>query len=185
MTRLLIPEHVAIHMQRERMQKEREEAIKKASSPPPKLEPEAPAVPEDPPEMPDVSRAYVPPVEVVLDPSKLSSSMLERLPQPSGWRVLILPYQGKAKTSGGIYIPDQVIDREALATVCGYVLKLGPDAYKDTAKFPAGPWCKEKQWVIFGRYAGARFKIEGGEVRLLNDDEILAVINSPEDIVHI
>ena len=46
------------------------------------------------------------------------------------------------------------------------------------------PWCKEKDWVIFGRYAGSRFKIDGGEVRLLNDDEILATINDPEDILH-
>ena len=47
-----------------------------------------------------------------------------------------------------------------------------------------GAWCKEQDWVIFGRYAGSRFKIEGGEVRILNDDEILATVKDPEDIVH-
>ena len=46
-------------------------------------------------------------------------------------------------------------------------------------------WCKEGDWVIFGRYAGSRFKIEGGEVRILNDDEIIATISSPEDILHV
>ena len=71
------------------------------------------------------------------------------------------------------------------ATVCGYVVSVGPAAYKDTSKFPDGPWCKEKDWVIFGRYAGARLQIEGGEIRLLNDDEILATISNPEDILHI
>jgi hypothetical protein len=73
---------------------------------------------------------------------------------------------------------------ESVATVCGYVLKAGPLAYKDTEKFPEGPWCNEKDWVIFGRYAGARFKIDGGEVRVLNDDEVIAVIQEPEDILH-
>ena len=118
---------------------------------------------------------------------------LEKLPQPTGWRILILPFKGKKKTEGGVILPDQAIEREALATVCGFVLKVGPLAYKDPEKFgdPADatknwkPWRKEGDWVIFGRYAGSRFKIEGGEVRLLNDDEILATINDPEDILHV
>ena len=121
-------------------------------------------------------------VKKVLDPSKMDISVLERLPKPTGWRVLILPYTMSSKTKGGIYIPDQTLDRESYATVVGYVVSLGPDAYKDKAKYPDGPWCKEKDWVIFGRYAGARFKIEGGEMRILNDDEILATINNPEDV---
>jgi len=112
-------------------------------------------------------------------------SAKEKLPEPSGWRILILPYRGKGKTEGGVYLPDQHVDREALATVCGYVVKVGPLAYKDLDKFgDTGPWCKEGDWVIFGRYAGSRFKIDGGEVRLLNDDEILATISNPEDIIH-
>ena len=112
-------------------------------------------------------------------------SAKEKLPEPSGWRILILPYRGKGKTEGGVYLPDQHVDREALATVCGYVVKIGPLAYKDPDKFgDTGPWCKEGDWVIFGRYAGSRFKIDGGEVRLLNDDEILATISNPEDIIH-
>ena len=121
-------------------------------------------------------------VKKVLDPSKMDITVLERLPKPTGWRVLILPYTMSSKTKGGIYIPDQTLDRESYATVVGYVVSLGPDAYKDKAKYPDGPWWKDKDWVIFGRYAGARFKIEGGEMRILNDDEILATINNPEDV---
>ena len=68
-------------------------------------------------------------------------------------------------------------------TVVGYVVSLGPDAYSDSHKFPEGAWCKEGDWVIFGRYAGARFQIEGGDMRLLNDDEILACIDDPEAIL--
>ena len=60
---------------------------------------------------------------------------------------------------------------------------MGPDCYKDKERFPNGPWCKKSDWIIFGRYAGSRFGIEGGEVRILNDDEIIAVVKDPEDIL--
>ena len=129
--------------------------------------------------------AYVAVEEKILDPDKIEDSSLERLPKPTGWRLLILPYRGKGKTEAGIFLPDTVVDREAVATVCGYVLRTGPLAYKDEEKFPNGPWCNEKDWIIFGRYAGARFRIDGGEVRILNDDEVIAVIQDPEDILHI
>jgi co-chaperonin GroES (HSP10) len=61
---------------------------------------------------------------------------------------------------------------------------VGDLAYADKDKFPTGPWCKEGDWVIFGRYAGARLTIDGGEVRILNDDEIVGTVNDPEDILH-
>ena len=128
--------------------------------------------------------AYIEKNQKVLDPSLVEKNLKERLPQPTGWRLLVMPYMGKAVTEGGIHIPDAVIDREALATVVAYVLKVGPLAYGDKKKFPSGPWCAEKDWIIFGRYAGARFKIDGGEVRVLNDDEVIAVIQDPEDILH-
>ncbi len=126
---------------------------------------------------------YVAPEERVLDPTKLDKSLLERMPGPTGWRIMILPYRGKNQTAGGVLLPDQVVDSSQLATVVGYVLKMGPLCYKDSAKFPDGPWCKEGDWVIFARYAGSRFRIDGGEVRILNDDEIIATILDPDDIL--
>jgi co-chaperonin GroES (HSP10) len=66
----------------------------------------------------------------------------------------------------------------------GYVLKLGPLAYADESKFPDGAWCKPGDWVVFGRYAGSRIQIEGGEIRLLNDDEILGIVSDPASILH-
>ena len=107
-----------------------------------------------------------------------------KLPQPTGWRILVLHFKGKKKSKGGVYFSDEQVERQQLATVCGNILAMGPDCYKDKDKFPRGPWCKKGDWVIFARYAGSRFKIEGGEVRLLNDDEIIATIKDPEDIVH-
>ena len=121
----------------------------------------------------------------IIDPKNLPSNLIDCLPQPTGWRLLVLPYQGTGKTKGGVFLADETVEMHQVATVCGYVLRMGPDAYKDKNKFSEGPWCKEKDWVIFGRYSGSRLKIEGGEIRLLNDDEILATISNPEDILHL
>lgn len=111
-------------------------------------------------------------------------SMRDHLPKPTGWRVVVLPYRGAQKTAGGIELAKETLERQQLTTTCAYVLAVGPLAYKDTDKFPDGPWCKEGDWIIFGRYAGARMMIDGGEIRILNDDEILATIKDPEDILH-
>ena len=106
------------------------------------------------------------------------------LPQPSGWRLLVLPFTPKEKTKGGIIIAQESLEKLRIATNCGYVIKVGPLAYHDKEKFPTGPWCKKGQWVIFARYAGSRLPIEGGEVRLLNDDEVLGTIENPESVLH-
>lgn len=108
----------------------------------------------------------------------------DHLPKPTGWRIVVLPYRGVGQTKGGIHLAGQTLERQQLTTTCAYVLAVGPLAYADTNKFPHGPWCKEGDWIIFGRYAGSRMNIEGGEIRILNDDEILATINDPNDILH-
>ncbi len=112
------------------------------------------------------------------------SSIVNDLPNPSGWRILVLPFTPKEKTKGGILIAQESLDRLRIAVNCGYVLKMGPEAYKDKDKFPSGPWCKEKDWVIFARYAGSRLPIDGGEIRILNDDEVLGTIQDPETVLH-
>jgi co-chaperonin GroES (HSP10) len=134
-----------------------------------------------------VGAAYVDSSDRVLDPSLLEKTLLDRLPQPTGWRVLVMPYKGKVKTDGGLILPDQVREREALATVVAYVLRIGPLAYCDPNKFgdSSEPWCAEGQWVCIGRYAGSRFRIDGGEVRIINDDEVIATLADPDDIQHI
>ena len=120
----------------------------------------------------------------VLDPELLNKSLIERMPSPTGWRILVLPYKGQGKTEGGLFLPNTVVEEQQVSTQVGYVLKVCDLAYKDEKKFPTGAWCAEKDWVMFARYSGSRFKIEGGEVRILNDDEILAKILEPTDILH-
>ena len=122
--------------------------------------------------------------ELFLDPKSLKKSVLDRLPQPTGWRILVLPYGGVKKTKGGIILSDKTQETIQMTTVCAYVLKVGPQAYRDTWRFPSGPWCKKGDWVIFARYAGSRLPIEGGEVRILNDDEVLGTIKDPEAVLH-
>lgn len=118
------------------------------------------------------------------DPDKVSETVINRIPKPTGWRIAILPYRGSEKTKGGIVLAEETQRKTQLATTCGYVLRTGDLAYADKEKFPTGPWCKEGDWIIFGRYAGSRIQIDGGEIRILNDDEIIGVVNNPEDILH-
>jgi chaperonin GroES len=108
---------------------------------------------------------------------------MEKLPLPVGWRILVLPFEASKKSKGGIIYSDDAVERASIASTCGNVLAMGSQTY-DKEKFPEGPWCKKGDWVVFARYAGSRIKIQGGEVRLLNDDEILATIKDPEDILH-
>ena len=108
----------------------------------------------------------------------------KQLPEPKGWKILVAMPQVEEKTEGGIIKSSQTMKNEEVGNICGYVLELGPDAYNDEKRFASGPWCKKGDWVIFARYAGSRLKIDGGELRLLNDDEILAIIQDPTDILH-
>jgi co-chaperonin GroES (HSP10) len=113
-----------------------------------------------------------------------TSTNLDKLPNPTGWRLLVMPFAVKEETKGGIIIAQETLDRARVSTQVGYVLKLGDLCYQDEDKYPTGPWCKEKDWVVFARYAGSRMEIDGGEIRMLNDDEVLGTINDPEDLIH-
>ena len=116
--------------------------------------------------------------------SKQITKESTKLPQPTGWRILVLPFQMGEKTKGGILMGQDTLEKQQVASQCGNVLAMGPDCYQDKSRYKQGSWCKVGDWVMFARYAGSRIKIEGGEVRLLNDDEILATIKNPEDILH-
>ncbi len=134
--------------------------------------------------MTGLSEAYVNADDRVLDPTLLDKKILERMPQPTGYRMVVIPYKGKTTTEGGIHLLKETVDREALATVVALVLKMGPLCYNDKEKFGDTPWCEEQQWVLIGRYAGARMKLEDGEeIRIINDDEVIGTILDPNDIV--
>ena len=118
-----------------------------------------------------------------LSPDNIGDTV-DELPEPSGYRILVLPFTPKNKSKGGILFSQETLDKARIATTCGYVLKMGDLAYKDKDKF-GQPWCKKGDWVIFARYAGSRLPIEGGEVRILNDDEVLGTVKNPESLLHL
>ena len=107
-----------------------------------------------------------------------------KLPKPTGWRMLVLQFRMDEKTKGGILLGGETIDRQQVASQCGSVLAMGDACYRDKERYPHGPWCAVGDWVVFARYAGSRIEIEGGEVRLLNEDEILATVQDPTEILH-
>lgn len=111
--------------------------------------------------------------------SSKASAVARQLPEPCGYRILIGFPKIDEKFESGILKSDNMIRQEEVATVVGFVIKMGPDCYKDTTRFPGGAYCKEGDFVLIRAYAGTRFKIHGVELRLINDDAIEAVVQDP------
>lgn len=109
-----------------------------------------------------------------------------QLPEPTGYRLLcVVPDVTETFENSRIVKADTFMKSEEHATTVLFVLKVGPDAYKDTAKFPTGPWCKEGDFVLVRTYSGTRFKIYGKEFRILNDDQVDAVVQDPRGITRV
>ena len=108
---------------------------------------------------------------------------IEKVPRPTGYRLVLFPLKLESKTAGGVHLLDSVVEQASIATNVCKVIAVGPDAYLDKDKFPKGAWCKKDDWIIIAKYAGARLSIDGGELRIINDDEVLAVVDDPRDIL--
>lgn len=107
----------------------------------------------------------------------------QALPEPTGWKILcIVPDVSDTFENSSIIKADSVMKSEEHSTTVLFVLKVGPQAYKDPDKFLSGPWCKEGDFVLVRAYAGTRFKIFGKEFRLINDDQVDAVVQDPRGI---
>jgi len=106
----------------------------------------------------------------------------QQLPDPSGYRLLCATPEVEEKTAGGLFKADITKHYEELTTPVLFVLKVGPDAFKDASRFPSGPWCKEGDFILTRPHAGSRVKIHGREFRLINDDSVEAVVEDPRGI---
>ena len=107
------------------------------------------------------------------------------LPTPTGYKLLCVVPEVDEKIAGTSLdlVRDAATMRaEEHATTVLFVLRVGPDAYKDTAKFPTGAWCKEGDFVLVRTYTGTRFKIFGKEFRILNDDQVECVVQDPRGL---
>lgn len=106
-----------------------------------------------------------------------------QLPEPTGYRILVALPEVEEKTDAGIYITDERRQAETVASIVGFVMKVGPDAYKDPKRFPTGPWCNEGDWVVMRAYSGTRIRIHGKEFRIINDDSVESVVQDPRGVV--
>ena len=106
----------------------------------------------------------------------------KQLPKPSGYHILCAIPPMDKEFDGGIIKADTTIHYEELLTTVLWVVELGPDCYKDTSRFPSGPWCKKGDFVLVRPNSGSRLLIHGREFRLINDDSVEAVVDDPRGI---
>jgi co-chaperonin GroES (HSP10) len=105
-----------------------------------------------------------------------------QLPDPSGYRILCAIPEADKEYESGIAKADITLRNEEVLTTVLFVVKLGPEAYKDKNKFPSGPWCKEGDFILVRPNSGSRLLIHGREFRLINDDTVEAVVQDPRGI---
>ena len=106
----------------------------------------------------------------------------KQLPRPSGYRILCAIPEVEKEYDSGIVKADTTIHYEELLTTVLFVVDLGPDCYKDSARFPSGPWCKKGDFILVRPNAGTRLVIHGREFRLINDDSVEGVVDDPRGI---
>lgn len=113
---------------------------------------------------------------------KRAEEKAKQLPKPAGYKILCaIPEQEKEYDSGLVKADETVRYEEMLTTVL-FVVDLGADCYRDTAKFPTGPWCKQGDFVLVRPNAGTRLVIHGREFRIINDDSVEGVVDDPRGI---
>tara|TARA_R110000824_G_scaffold1185_8_gene6405 strand:+ start:2088 stop:2528 length:441 start_codon:yes stop_codon:yes gene_type:complete len=105
-----------------------------------------------------------------------------QLPEPKGYKLLIALPEIDEMTDGGIIRSEDSRHEESIATVVGWVMSMGPDAYANPDRFPGGPYCQVGDWVVFRAFSGTRLKIHGKEFRLINDDTVEAVVEDPRGV---
>ena len=106
----------------------------------------------------------------------------KQLPDPSGYRILCAIPEIEDSYESGILKSDMSLRHEELLTTVLFVVKMGPDCYKDKDRFPSGPWCKQGDFILVRPHAGTRVKIHGREFRIINDDAVEGVVEDPRGI---
>jgi co-chaperonin GroES (HSP10) len=105
-----------------------------------------------------------------------------QLPRPSGYRILCAIPEAEKEYESGILKADLTLHHEEVLTTVLFVVDIGPDCYKDTARFPNGAWCKKGDFILVRPNAGTRLVIHGREFRIINDDSVEAVVDDPRGI---
>lgn len=106
----------------------------------------------------------------------------KQIPEPSGFHILCMVPEIEDKFDSGIVKAEATINYEERLSTVLFVMKLGPDCYKDPSRFPTGPWCKKGDFVLVRPNSGTRLKIHGREFRIINDDTVEGVVEDPRGI---
>jgi co-chaperonin GroES (HSP10) len=106
----------------------------------------------------------------------------KQMPEPSGFHILCMVPEVEDKFDSGLVKADATIYAEERLTTVLFVMKLGPDCYKDPTRFPSGPWCKEGDFILVRPNSGSRLKIHGREFRIINDDTVEGLVEDPRGI---
>jgi co-chaperonin GroES (HSP10) len=117
--------------------------------------------------------------------NKSAGEKAKQLPDPKTYRMLcVVPeaMEEYADSEVGLVKDAKTMHYEEVLTPVLFVVKLGPDCYKDTTRFPSGASCKEGDFVIVRPNSGTRLKIHGREFRIINDESVEAVVEDPRGI---
>jgi co-chaperonin GroES (HSP10) len=106
----------------------------------------------------------------------------KQVPNPSGYRIFCGIPEIENQFDNGLVKADITMRHEEMLTTVLFVMKMGPDCYKDKERFPSGPWCKQGDFILVRPHAGTRVKIHGREFRIINDDAVEGVVEDPRGI---
>jgi co-chaperonin GroES (HSP10) len=120
--------------------------------------------------------------DINVEETQKTVDKVTQLPEPSGFKLLCAVPHIEEEYAGGIIKAESTVKAEEQTTVVLFVVKVGPDAYKDTARFPSGPWCKAGDFILARPYSGTRVVIHGKEFRIINDDTVEGIVDDPRGI---
>jgi len=106
----------------------------------------------------------------------------KQVPDPATFYLLCVLPEAEEEYESGLAKAGQTMHYEEILSPVLFVVKMGPDAFKDTKRFPSGPSCKTGDFVLVRPNTGTRIKIHGKEFRLINDDSVEAVVQDPRGI---
>lgn len=115
----------------------------------------------------------------------LSTSAEEKakqVPDPVTYHLLCVLPEANEEYEGGLLKASQTMHFEELLSPVLFVVKMGPDAFKDEKRFPSGASCKVGDFILVRPNTGTRMKIHGREFRIINDDSVEAVIQDPRGV---
>jgi co-chaperonin GroES (HSP10) len=122
------------------------------------------------------------PVSVLPDSAEEKA---KQIPDPATYHILCVLPEADDRYDNGLLKSGQTMHFEELLSPVLFVIKIGPDAFKDEKRFPSGPSCKTGDFILVRPNTGTRMKIHGQEFRIINDDSVEAVVQDPRGITRV